>query len=182
MPFAKRIDGTLAAMEAIRVEPGAPAWDGLVRYLRDSGDARWTLAEDDTPLADMLYLTALEEDRIAGALVLREQVVMAPATEWSGGIDKPVERAPGVPLRETFVMSFSVAVAFRRRGLGRALQRAALELTREQGCCQMRSWSSLDKPANYALKLSLGFAMHPATHEAWNGMLVSGVYFVKRVD
>ena len=46
----------------------------------------------------------------------------------------------------------------------------------------MRSWSSLDKPANYALKLSLGFAMHPSVHDAASGYQVSGVYFVKRVD
>jgi hypothetical protein len=46
----------------------------------------------------------------------------------------------------------------------------------------MRSWSSLDKPENYQLKLSLGFALHPSTHDAAAGYPVSGVYFVKRVD
>ena len=46
----------------------------------------------------------------------------------------------------------------------------------------MRSWSSLDRRENYALKLGMGFAMDPAVHEAAGGQRVSGVYFVKRVD
>lgn len=52
----------------------------------------------------------------------------------------------------------------------------ALELTCALGACQMRSWSSLDKTANYALKLSLGFAAHPAVQTAGlTGEPISGV-------
>ena len=78
--------------------------------------------------------------------------------------------------------TFGVEAPQRCRGLGRALQEAALEWTRERGCLQMRSWSSIDKPENYTLKLSLGFAMLPAVHDAASGYPVSGVYFVKRTD
>ena len=46
----------------------------------------------------------------------------------------------------------------------------------------MRSWSSLDKPANYALKLALGFAVHPgydyvARLDKW----VPGAFFIKKL-
>jgi GNAT superfamily N-acetyltransferase len=42
-------------------------------------------------------------------------------------------------LRETFVATFAVDAAYRRHGYGRALQTAALKMTRALGCYQMRS-------------------------------------------
>ena len=104
-----------------------------------------------------------------------------PATEWSGGEARSLTFGDGEPLYEMFVQTFAVEAAFRRRGHGRALQQAALALTAERGCHQMRSWSSLDKPEKYALKLALGFAVHPAISEAGNGQQISGVYFIKTV-
>jgi GNAT superfamily N-acetyltransferase len=109
------------------------------------------------------------------------QVITIPGTEWSGGVDTPLTALDGRPLRELFVQTFAVDDAFRRQGCGRALQVAALELARTLGCYQMRSWSSLDKTANYALKLSLGFTAHPAIYEATGGQKISGVYFMKTV-
>jgi GNAT superfamily N-acetyltransferase len=70
----------------------------------------------------------------------------------------------------------------RRKGIGRALQEEALVITKELGCIQMRSWSSLDAMANYQLKLNLGFGFHPEIQETPSGLRVSGGYFVKRVD
>jgi hypothetical protein len=61
------------------------------------------------------------------------------------------------------------------------LQEAALDFAKESSCIQMRSWSSLDKPANYQLKISLGFAFHPEVQQTPSGLRVSGGYFVKRV-
>ena len=82
-------------------------------------------------------------------------------------------------LVEGFVWTFEVEESRRRRGLGRALQLAAVEECRRRGLYQLRSWSSLDRPANYALKIGLGFAVHPghtylANRERW----VRGVFFV----
>lgn len=82
-------------------------------------------------------------------------------------------------LVEGFVWTFDVEEAHRRRGIGRRLQLAALEECRRRGLYQLRSWSSLDRPANYALKIGLGFAVHPGhtylpRREKW----VRGVYFV----
>lgn len=144
--------------------------------------AQWVLDEANTPTEPFLFLAATDEEDVVGNLALRMQPVTLPATEWSGGVDKPLLDASGEPVTETFVQTFAVDETHRRRGIGRALQEAAVAWTRDVGCAQMRSWSSMDKPKNYALKLSMGFAMHPAVHDAAGGFQVSGVYFVKRVD
>lgn len=169
-------------MEIRRFAPAGAGWDAYLAHLERGDMARWVLDEDERPLPGMLFLGAVVAEEVVGDLALREQVVTAPATAWTDGQARPLADRDGAPLRETFVQTFFVDRAHRRCGVGRALQQAALDLTRARGCCQMRSWSSLDKPENYRLKLGLGFAMHPEVHEAWNGMKVSGVYFVKRVD
>ena len=143
--------------------------------------ARWVLDDDAQPHPDHYFLAALADDRIVGNLTIRVQNLVVPGTAWSAGRDHTLTDPDGFPLRETFVATFAVDEAHRRRGYGRALQLAALDLTRDLGCYQLRSWSSLDKPANYALKLSLGFAIHPAIQEAHTGQQISGVYFVRTV-
>jgi len=85
-------------------------------------------------------------------------------------------------LIEGFVQTFDVEEPYRRRGTGSRLQLTALEESRRRGAHQLRSWSSLDRPANYALKIALGFAVHPGhsylpAQDRW----VRGVYFVKPV-
>jgi len=170
-------------MDVRRFEPGSEGWEDYVAHLRRVDQARWVVDEEGRPLqAGLHFLGVVDRERVVGNLGLKEQVVTMPATEWSGGEDRPLRTLEGEDVRETFVQTFCVEEDRRRRGIGRALQEAAVALTREIGCVQMRSWSSLDKPANYALKLSMGFAMHPSVHDAASGYQVSGVYFVKRVD
>lgn len=144
--------------------------------------ARWVFDGDSGALRpDLHCLGVLVGEQIAGHITLRVQPVLIPATEWSGGQAAPLPGPDGAPLSETFVQTFAVEAAHRRQGFGRALQLAALDLTRALGGYQMRSWSSLDKSANYALKLSLGFAAHPAVQVTSSGQAISGVYFVKTV-
>lgn len=169
-------------MDILHIDESHALWSAYVAHLRRVDQARWVVGEDDRPIAPFLFLAAVVDAECVGNLGLREQVIAIPATEWSGGVEKPLGNPAGTPLRETFVQTFFVEAPYRRRGVGRALQEAALCWTRERGCLQMRSWSSLDRPENYALKLAMGFAMHPATHDAAAGYRVSGVYFVKRVD
>jgi len=64
-------------------------------------------------------------------------------------------------LYENFVMSFYVEQKFRKRGTGEHLQRKAIEITRNMGLFQLRSWSSDDKIKNYRLKIKLGFSFCP---------------------
>ena len=63
------------------------------------------------------------------------------------------------------VLAFGVLPAWRRRGIGRALQQAAIAAARARGCYQVRSRSSGDAVANHQLKLSLGFGVHPIVAE-----------------
>ncbi len=156
-------------------------WPACVEHLERVGMAHWVLDDNRQPKPGIYFLGVVEGDAVVGHITLLLQDIVCPETEWSSEMDRTVRLPDGEPLRETFVQTFAVDQEHRRRGYGLALQKAALALTRELGCYQMRSWSSLDKPANYALKLSLGFAVHPATYEAPGGQQISGVYFVKTV-
>lgn len=128
------------------------------------------------------FLGIIVGDLVVGHISLDVQPIISPATKYSFGKEVPLAGANGETLQETYVKTFAVEAAFRRRGYGSALQLAALDLTREIGCYQMRSWSSVGKEANFAMKLKLGFAAHPATFELpATGDHVSGFYFLKKV-
>jgi GNAT superfamily N-acetyltransferase len=163
-----------------RIYPEDRLWPSLVSHLERIDNARWVL-DGEKPKPDVHCIGAAPDGEVVGHISLHLRDIVIPATEWSEGQEGFLLGESKALLQETFVNSFHVEEGYRRRGFGRELQLAALELTRDLGAIQMRSWCSLDKPAAYALKLSLGFAAHPATSEAWNGTLVSGVYFVKRV-
>lgn len=157
-----------------------PRWADYIAHLKRVKMARHALHEGQ-PIENGIYLAAFEETGIVGHISLKVQPIEVPATEWSQNHEMVLKDAAGEVLTETYVQTFAVEEAHRRRGLGRALQAAALEQTKAHGCYQMRSWSSTDKPANYALKLAMGFAVHPTTFAIPDGRLISGVYFVKRV-
>jgi GNAT superfamily N-acetyltransferase len=159
-----------------------PLWPAYVAHLVRVGMARGeALDTQGEPKPRCHYLGAVRGDQVIAHIAIQEQALVVPATAWSGGSATPLAGADGHGLRETFVRAFAVEEAHRRQGYGRALQLAALARTRALGCYQMRSWSSLDKPANYALKLALGFAVHPAISVTPRGQEISGVYFVKTV-
>lgn len=142
---------------------------------------KWVTDKQGQPLPRMSFLGAVVDDDVVGHVTLRLQAIVCPATAWSKGEETPVLGVHGEPLNETFVQTYGVDKHFRRCGIGTALQRAALALTSDLGCYQMRSWSSADRTANYALKVKLGFAIHPAVQELPDGRRISGVYFVKTV-
>jgi GNAT superfamily N-acetyltransferase len=172
-------------MSAIAVERFTPyhsRWPAYVAHLERVAMARDVALEPDgRPKDGAIYLGVVAAGEVVGNIAITVQDMIVPATEWSGGRETPLTAADGRPLRETFVESFGVEEAYRRRGFGRVLQLAALDLTRALGCYQMRSWSSVDKQANYALKLALGFAAHPAIYVSRRGVPISGVYWVKTV-
>jgi GNAT superfamily N-acetyltransferase len=150
--------------------PDHQLWPAYRAHLERVGMARWA-----QPAPDMFFLGVCQDETIIGHLSLRVQPIIIPGDQTIPGPD-------GEPLRETYVQTFAVEESYRRQGFGRALQLAALDLTKDLGCYQMRSWSSLDKSANYALKLDLGFAAHPAIFEAPNGEKIGGVYFVRAIQ
>ena len=67
----------------------------------------------------------------------------------------------GRKLTEAKIVAFGVKEAYRRQGIGRALQEHAIRRARELGCYQVRSVSGADHPANRQLKLAMGFAVEP---------------------
>lgn len=76
------------------------------------------------------------------------------------------------PLREGYVEAFGVLPEYRRQGIGQCLQECAIKRCKEQGCFQMRSRSPVTSVENYALKIKMGYAIHP-DHEH------DSYYFIK---
>ncbi|HMM28428.1 MAG TPA: GNAT family N-acetyltransferase [Aggregatilineaceae bacterium] len=168
-------------MSVITINPGHPLWLAFVIHLGRHDMARIVLDEDGAAQPDVHYLAASIGDLVVGNLCLRYQPILIPADEASGGEPTPLLGPGEQPFTELFVCAFAVENEYRRQGHGRELQLAGLALARELGCYQVRSWSSLDKAANFALKMSLGFALHPAVEIAANGAPISGAYFVMHV-
>lgn len=163
--------------------PSHPYWGVYTAHLRDSSQAQWVLNEDGIPKEDdTVFLGVAVGDEVVASLTLLKQPIAIPATEWAAERDRYMRDEEGGLVYETFVQTFYVNEPHRRKGYGMALQRAALAETARLGCMQMRSWSSLDKAANYQLKLKLGFAFHPEIQQTPGGLRVSGGYFVKRVN
>lgn len=164
------------------IRPDSPRWPELLAHLDRVEQRRHAFADDGSMRPDSHFLAVVIDGRVVGNIGVNRQELDVPATSTSAGHDLTLRNAAGGPLRELYVQSFAVEPKHRRRGYGRALQLAALELARELGCYQLRSWSAVDRPENYALKLSLGFAAHPAIHHsATTGLDYSGVYFIRTV-
>lgn len=134
------------------------------------------------PKPDCFYLGIAVAEAVIGHISFRKQPLIIPASHLCGSEEHLLTRHDGATLYEAFVQTFAVEEAHRRSGYGRVLQEAALQKAGELGCYQMRSWSSADKDANYALKISLGFAVSPALYPMPGGAPISGVYFVKRIE
>ncbi len=79
-----------------------------------------------------------------------------------------------MPLLEAKILAFGVLPAYRRRGIGRALQEAALSEAVRLGCYQVRSYSGGNNGENHRLKLAMGFGVHAVIR----GEDREGVYFI----
>lgn len=112
-------------------------------------------------------LVALQDRAIAGFLRFVVQ-------EIGPELDRPPVRLGGQPLLEAKILAFGVLPAFRRRGIGGALQEAAIKRADQLGCYQVRSHSSGENEANHQLKLSLGFGVDPLVRREDT----TGAYFI----
>ncbi|MGH2811627.1 MAG: GNAT family N-acetyltransferase [Actinomycetota bacterium] len=99
-------------------------------------------------------LVALRETQITGVLRFWTQVI---------GVDedKPPLIVDGEPAVEAKIVTFHVLDEFRRRGIGRSLELAAVGWARELGCYQVRTRSAYNRTGNHDLKASLGFGISP---------------------
>lgn len=87
----------------------------------------------------------------------------------------PILDVTGQPLREGYVEAFGILPAYRRHGIGQALQEHAIAYCRNQRCYQIRSRSPVSSVENYRLKLKMGYAIHPS-HEN------DSYYFIKALQ
>ncbi len=168
-------------MPVERFKPTRPLWDQVLAHLERVEMTQQVLEADGSLHPNKHILGMRDGQEIVGHISFKKQPITIPATEWSGGQETLVMGKDDAQLYEAFVLTFAVDKTHRRLGYGRALQLAALDTTHELGCYQLRSWSSLDQPANHALKLSLGFSIHPSTHITTDGQVISGAFFVRTV-
>jgi GNAT superfamily N-acetyltransferase len=113
------------------------------------------LARDYPTASETLLLGAFDPERCLGFLLFLVQIVGSDA-------GRPPVRVGEAVLTEGYVQAFGVAHADRRTGIGRLLQNTAIEYARRVGCYQMRSRSPISSSENYAMKLSMGYVLHPS--------------------
>jgi GNAT superfamily N-acetyltransferase len=143
-------------MAAIHIEtwtPEHPRWADLIVCAAGENQQREVEIVFEFHIGTRVFV-ALAGDTIVGFLRFALQ-------EIGPGDDCPPLMMDGEALIEAKILAFGVPKLYRRQGIGTQLQRAAIDHARELGCYQVRSWSLIDKTANYALKLKLGFAAQP---------------------
>jgi GNAT superfamily N-acetyltransferase len=123
------------------------------------------LTEQEDYFVSSHILAAIENDNIFGFIRFVVQQL---------GIDE--ERSPIIfgdkILFEAKVLSFGVKPEYRNKGIGRVLQMETMQVAKKLDCYQLRSKSNYEAKANYCLKISMGFGIHPY----YKG---DAVYFVK---
>lgn len=162
-------------LKFLEVNPSHPLWPQAYRHLQATDCWRW-VSKDDCLGDHMIILIAVVAEDVVGHISLKHQQLEMPTMPVSPVLYK------NETVWETFVQTFYVIEAWRRKGVGKRLQEEAMVVSREKGCWQMRSWSSCDKGDNYQLKLALGFAFCPAKMEVnKEGQKIAGGYFVCRL-
>jgi GNAT superfamily N-acetyltransferase len=133
-----------------------PRWPELGRVVEDEGQMRWVTGDYIEQFDPHHWLVATDDetDAVVGFLMLIVQPI-GPEHDCD-----PLEQG-GETLTQAKIIAFGVCEAYRRRGIGRALQEAAVRRAGELGCYQVRSWSSADHVANHRLKRAMGFAALP---------------------
>lgn len=141
-------------------------WLQLQSLIDDLAQTAWVAFHADWHLSSHM-LVATRSRRVVGFL----RYVVQPIGVAE---DEPAVVFDGQELLEGKVIAFGVRVADRRKGIGRRLQRRLIEDCKAQGCFQIRSHSGAENVENHALKLSLGYAMHPLVR----GRGKDGAYFL----
>lgn len=161
--------------QTVRLDPNHLLWPELVAHLQRSDQLRH-VSDKRGIRPEILFVGVTKGGAIVGHISLQKLVLLVPS-------EPPTHLTQaGAGLYESYVQTFLVEEGERGRGLGIALQLAALDWSRELGCYQMRSWSSLDKLSNYGLKLKLGFVFCPGVHVVQTtGQRIPGGWFVKRL-
>ena len=147
-------------------KPDHPRWHEVQALADATNHRRYLDLRFDWHLSNHIFV-ALLDDKVVGLLHYAVQFI-------GDDNDCPRVTLNGKELLEGKVMGFAVQDAYRRRGVGTALQTAAIDHARTQGCFQLRSHSGGDKLANHQLKLTMGFTVHPIIRGDDN----AGAYFI----
>lgn len=141
------------------------AYQQLLDTATQLDQARYITAAPDVAASSVL-LGAFTPEQCVGFLRFVIQVI-------GQGEQRPAIIGPhGQALTEGYVEAFGVLPTYRCQGIGEALQGFAIDYCRDQHCYQMRSRSPVTSVENYALKLKMGYAVHPS-HEN------DSYYFIK---
>ncbi|CAN5595613.1 MAG: GNAT family N-acetyltransferase [Actinomycetota bacterium] len=140
--------------EVVEVREWTGVYEELLSLADRLGQARYIPAREDH-IEESVLLGAFVEGRCVGFLRFMVQII---------GSDegRPPIFDAGRPLTEGFVEAFGVDAEYRRRGVGKSMQEWAIEFCEGRGCYQMRSRSPVSSRENYALKISMGYAIHPS--------------------
>ncbi len=138
--------------------PDHPEWQELVDVIAQENQAGWAFNQHFEQFA-RYFLAAKQDGNIVGFLMF---------VVWDIGPhdrDHPPVQMDGKTLQEAKIIAFGVKKAYRRQGIGKALQEYTLKRAKELDCYQVRSVSDMDHPENHQLKLSMGFAVEPMERE-----------------
>jgi len=162
---AKRAVFALAEWDAAH-----PRWNEFVRCLESVAPEQSPFVLGDYARHLPCHLcVALQGDQVVGFLRFGVQII---------GLEAhcPPLQKSGIPLTEAKIHAFAVREDQRGQGIGKALQRWAIERAKGLGCYQLASYSSYGRDANHHVKLSLGFCAQPEN----SGDQLPGVYFLMR--
>lgn len=145
-------------------------WDNFISHLKRANMYQHVAFDK----YDYIFLAKIVDNDVVGHISTIKEPLEIPSLK-----KKPI-KYNSKELFEYYVQTFFVDENYRRKGYGKELQKEAYRLSCKLGAYQLRSWSSYDKMANYQLKLSLGFAIHPGhTYVSKTNQYIPGVYFVK---
>jgi GNAT superfamily N-acetyltransferase len=145
-----------------------PRWAELVELFDTQEQLRWVLPDEKRLRPSSEVLVAVADERPVGFLVFLVQEI------------GPPDNCPAFGQTEAKVVAFAVRAEYRRRGIGTALQRRALEVARQLDCYQLRSVTDVWRDENRQVKLALGFGVHPTVRRVEDEERPAYV-FVKRL-
>ena len=145
---------SLPRCSILEVTPEHRDWPGYVAAINGEGQERWAF-DAHFESFPRHFVMAKQDGHVVGFLMY---------VVWEIGPNDRGHRplvVDGRPLTEAKIIAFGVKQAYRRQGIGRALQEHTLRRAKELGCYQVRSVSDGDHPENHRLKLAMGFAVEP---------------------
>jgi GNAT superfamily N-acetyltransferase len=152
-------------MTICEVLENTDAYRDLLGVAEQLNQSKYIVVREDY-IDESILLGAFHAERCVGFLRFTILIIGRDAGR------PPIHDASGQALREGFVEAFGIAPDARREGGGQRLQEYATGLCRQHGCYQIRSRSPITSRENYALKLKMGYAIHPSAEN-------DSYYFIK---